>query len=214
MEACYDRDSSFWLKRFLNDRTPQPKIVGTPILCCDIFRGIRKTWDCSSDSDFIFIQNHVWVRHRAPQARSLTKKKGCPFTVACLNGRRKCDTAPLYILCRQCYRMTHKITISHPLGWSITPPRLVYHTPSAGLSHPLRLVPPTAGRESISKRSPPQPAIFVVRAPPLPRYMFRRKSARKFIPRGGGVLSSYVKCVLYLRYTLLLHVVDSVQYSS
>ena len=47
-EACYDRGSTFWLKRFLHDGALSPKIVGISTLCCNILRCVRKPWDCSS----------------------------------------------------------------------------------------------------------------------------------------------------------------------
>ena len=35
-EACYHRACTFWLKRFLSDGSPQPKIVGVAIMCVAI----------------------------------------------------------------------------------------------------------------------------------------------------------------------------------
>ena len=57
LKACYDRDSSFWLQRFVNDGAPKHKIVGVSILCCISFCCMLKRWDVSSGSASISLQN-------------------------------------------------------------------------------------------------------------------------------------------------------------
>lgn len=62
LDACYERGtgSTFWLNPFLNNGSPETKIVGVSFWLCNRFRyglTVVKPWDCSSGSALFSPQN-------------------------------------------------------------------------------------------------------------------------------------------------------------
>ena len=71
---CYDRGSTFWLKRFLNDGAPDPETVGISISCCNIFICILKPCDSSAGSTFVSLQTNFLYEVQSSSSEEAQKK--------------------------------------------------------------------------------------------------------------------------------------------
>ena len=79
-DACYDRGSTFCLKRFLNDGTPLPKIIGNRTILLHDSRCVSRPWDFSSGGSFVFLQNQFFGEVLSSQIEEPQKKGGAPLS--------------------------------------------------------------------------------------------------------------------------------------